>query len=78
MSVDEGVKVGQVWQDADPRERGHRFVTITRLDAGFAYADVHRTDGKRHNATTRIRHDRFRDSIRGYRLVEEVEARPDA
>lgn len=67
------VKVGQVWQDADPRDQGRYLRVVETTDT---HAIVMRTD--RHGAVwgkerrTRIRLDRFRPTSNGYRLIQDA------
>jgi hypothetical protein len=61
----DNVKVGQVWQDNDPRmwERKLRVVGV-----GFGFVFMEDSGGKKRRYLLR----RMRDNSRGFRLVEEV------
>jgi hypothetical protein len=72
------VRVGQVWQDNDPRENG-RYLRIIDVDASRATVRrvaYNETDGIAADLpgvrATRIRLDRFRPTSAGYRLVQDA------
>jgi uncharacterized protein DUF6354 len=72
------VKVGQVWEDTDPRRdpwRRLRVVEIRDTPTQYAVCDVLGREPKR---TTTIRLDRFRPGSTGYRLVKDVPAAAEA
>lgn len=60
----EKVKVGQVWQDDDPRS-SHAKLEILKIEGGSAIC-------QRGPRKTRIRLDRFHPGPTGYRLVKDV------
>lgn len=63
------VKVGQIWQDDDPRS-SHAKLEILKIDGGSAIC-------QRGARKTRIRLDRFHPGATGYRLVQDVPDVPD-
>lgn len=67
------VRVGQVWEDNDPRITGCRRqikVLEIKVKNGAIKAVVQHPSGL--GAKTRIRIDRFRPTSTGYRLVQDV------
>lgn len=76
MSIETpAVRVGQVWQDADPRAEGRRLRVV---EVGATHAAVELVaprepvSNARPGRRTRIRLDRFRPTSTGYRLVKDV------
>lgn len=68
------VRVGQVWQDADPRTYG-RHLRVAEVDSTHAtvvHVDIAGRPVGRRERITRIRLDRFRPTSTGYRLVTDV------
>ncbi len=61
------VKVGQVWQDNDPRHDYKRRVSVLEIKGAHALVQNIHTKRK-----TRISLDRFRKTSTGYILVEDV------
>lgn len=65
QSNEDGVKIGQVWRDCDPRSDGRR---VTVVEVGPTHATVTCAGRK-----TRIRLDRFKPGSTGYQLVTSPE-----
>ena len=66
-------KIGQVWQDNDPRFRSGppRLLTIVEIDRfGYATCQVENRKGKLRR--TFIRLDRFKPTGSGYKLVQDM------
>lgn len=64
------VKVGQVWQDYDSRQRkkkNPRLVTVQKIDHGVAHCT--QTGSKR---IAKIKITRFRPTATGYKLVQDT------
>lgn len=75
------VKVGQVWQDNDPRCQQREFVRRLRIiEVGPTHALCETLSGLkcRRKKPSRIRLDRFRPTSTGYKLVSEAPASPPA
>lgn len=71
------VRVGQIWQDNDPRADG-RTIRIVEVDATHATVELVSQRAVGHQQAkpgrrSRIRLDRFRPTSTGYRLVEDAE-----
>lgn len=62
------VKVGQVWEDNDPRQNSRRRLKVLAIEGMKAV--VQHPSG--HGQKTRIRLDRFKPTNTGYKLVTEV------
>lgn len=81
------VRIGQIWQDNDPRHQegsrwSARFVQVFTLVDGYAECYAVDADGKlterddkryRNGTPRRIRLDRFRPTSTGYRLHRDAE-----
>lgn len=70
------VKVGQLWQDNDKRNRALRFVRVTAVDETHARCEAWYEEAGSTARTVRIRLDRFRPTSTGYRLIEDTPAEP--
>ena len=78
MAEDEPVKIGNVYEDTDPRAAGRRFVVLgIDQEEGKATVQTLRSDGV-WDSKTRIRLDRLRSTTgyRGYKLVDWTYRRP--
>lgn len=60
------VKVGQIWQDIDPRMEG-RQIEVIHVGNGFAACKNLKT-----NKETRIALKRFKSNATGYKLIKDV------
>jgi hypothetical protein len=74
------VKIGQVWQDNDPRLVARygkfgdhiRLLEVTEIEHNYAFARV-TIDGVIQPRKTKIRLDRFKPTSTGYRLIKDVD-----
>lgn len=76
------VKVGQLWQDNDKRNRAPRFVRVTSIREvvdpfkhhtyEVATCEAWYDEAGSKSRTVQIRADRFKPTTTGYRLIEDV------
>ncbi|MEY9876608.1 hypothetical protein ABH931_006118 [Streptacidiphilus sp. MAP12-33] len=68
------VRVGQIWQDNDPRSYGRK-LRVLEVGDTHALVELHQprrdTNAKR-GRQTRIRLDRFKPTSTGYRLIQDA------
>jgi hypothetical protein len=77
MTQQPEVRVGQLWQDNDPRiaelGKGRRLVRVTLVGPTHAQVETWYEDEiGAHSRTGRVRLDRFAPRSTGYRLIEEA------
>jgi hypothetical protein len=64
-----GVKIGQIWEDCDPRQGGRRVVVLSvREEDSYRFAMVKTPCGR----IRRVQLARFRERTNGYRLVKDT------
>lgn len=73
------VRVGQIWQDNDPRiaemKKGRRLISVTAVGDTHATVETWYEDEIGKNSRTgRVRLNRFRPSSTGYKLIADVAA----
>lgn len=61
------IKVGQIWQDNDPRVTYTRELKVVRIEGEYAYCEI-----GRNRKVRRIKVSRFRPVANGYRLVKDA------
>jgi uncharacterized protein DUF6354 len=76
--AEQTVRVGQLWQDNDPRiveaRKGRRLLRVTHVGPTHAQVETWYEDEIGKNSRTgRVRLARFVPSTTGYRLIEDVD-----